>query len=286
MPSTLSHIATGGLAHFLGLLEGSLQFSNKHSRRLEIYCAHHKPLAFRDFDDLFESNRFFKALIVGRPSWPNHRVDFSSIQESSAPKVWSATSNGSEKKFSWLEAGLPSYCCGGLMCDRHITGGRLSPPKERFKFLLRNLRLSDEVGLRVQEQVPELPSRFIGVHFRNTDRISDLVSTINQTKHALRKSRLETVFWSSDDAKSVALAREHLDSAEIIEIRKPEISRRKNLHFGVSDKDAFSQLTCALADIYVLSSSSLFLPSTGRTGWTGLIKKLREKNRYRRFFLG
>jgi len=279
------HVATGGFAHFIGLLEGSFEKASSFPRhRLSVFTEHHKPLGFLKFGEIFEIVSVWRTPLIEPGMWPTNLPRVERILEARTPRTWALATREACHQFTWLDCGLASFCCGTTECDEHVTGGRLLAPPARFRKILRTIRLTPGLALEVQSLLPDMFDSYIGVHYRDTDRSSDFKATIANLDAAISKHRPKFVYWSSDNSSSFGWIRAAFPGVSFIEVEKPSPLSMENLHFGVSDSDAKRQLLTALADLYCLSRSNWFIPSSGRTGWTGLIKKLRERNVYQKFF--
>lgn len=274
------HFATGGLGHFFTLLEGSLEIAHRRHLRLEIRTLHHKPLGFRRFFELFDVE--------------NNLLDVSDdnglIQHFAKPIRVQGLPDGSRTRYNAVSEGfskplvrLDSLSWDLLSREAIWTIGAHGSSPTRYELIFDTLSLSTSVSRHVSEVVSSaqcLTEHHIGVHLRVTDRQTDTTQSLAALDQAFEQTGISQVWVSSDSESSIHDFSRLRPGLTFRFLQRPFSNDGKNLHYGVAPENAYSQFIYALADLYLLSLCTRFVPaSSSGTAWTPMVLALRKKPR-------
>ncbi len=156
--------------------------------------------------------------------------------------------------------------------------------QEALLLLVPKLAVQEEVRESISRVRNELPDRFLGVHFRNSDLKSDYEKTVAQMQHLATRHDLRVVYWATDDRES--LDRVVIDFPQFSFVSMARIpsnlgSEVRALHFAPESLLSQYGLTKrrqqvdALADVYALSSANAFIGNPA-SGLSILVTFLRE----------
>lgn len=127
---------------------------------------------------------------------------------------------------------------------------------------LGELRVCEEALQRTVRRRAQITGPYVGVHFRNTDRQSDLSAYAAATRRACAESGSPDVYWATDDAGSIAAVRALLPEVTIHSFARITGTNARswgNLHYASDAELASAQLTRrerlhdALGDAYMLA---------------------------------
>jgi len=133
---------------------------------------------------------------------------------------------------------------------------------------LRELRVTDAALDRTRGMRAEIDGPYVAVHFRNTDRRSDLDPYLERTRAACHETGIREVYWATDDARSLQLAHEGLAGLRVRSFARISGTDGRawgNLHYatdeqleevGLSRRD---RLHDTLGDIYMLSYANVIV---------------------------
>ena len=110
-----------------------------------------------------------------------------------------------------------------------------------------------------------LPCKYIGVHFRNTDRINDINEYINK----INKYSNETIYIATDDYSAFDKFVNANKNNNLIQFTKPYNANGKPIH--MNDPDKYILVLNILIDMYVLLKADIFISSP-----SSLVSKLIE----------
>ena len=273
----LKHFVTGGIAHGLAMLEGSLATASRAQVPIGIVSDYHKPFGLQVASKIFSLS---SAYLGQHATWIRDEFEEGSLQTNRGPR--------GDVRYSWKtpeqNIGLsksPSSFSRLSPDDVFWTVGRPLPRPRRFKLLFSALDWSPEVSEGVVSLIQEVtnePPKY-GVHVRATDRQSDLLRITHAIRSAISRNGTGRIFVSSDSPEAAAFVTKEFSSMEVLSLPKPTSKSGRNLHYGVGAKHAWPQFVSAVADIFVLSQTSFFVPSIGSgSGWTSLIRVIRAKH--------
>ena len=151
--------------------------------------------------------------------------------------------------------------------------------KNQIISVLNTLNPSAELKNRISKYLREIEAiinkeKYIGVHFRNTDYQSDINMAIQKTRNLVRKHRINTVFWATDDMSSKEIAQIKLEAEGIKfashgNIIDHKSLNTKNIHsIDIQDlnkmgSSKIDQLARFYAEVITLSKSNIFVPTSG-----------------------
>lgn len=275
----LVHFATEGISHFLGLLEGSVEFVIATGGSIQVVTEFHKPLGYLGFDEIFD---------IREDSWGNAKLDKSLWPDGSEIELVTYRPGRHRKYEIRIEnrvielMRLDQPTARWLRTEPKLTHGFRMPQDQRFQRILKRLVLSSRLQSRIAETLQRFPlpnERYIGVHFRNSDRTTDAAETLRMLDAAVSQTRCEAVWLSSDDPGAIDYFQKQRSSLQFYWLEKPFARNTPNLHFGVEKPFAADQFLHALSDIYMLSHASFFVPAlSSKSGWIRLVDSLRLGN--------
>lgn len=265
--------AVHGFAQFLKQLEGALVLSVLWNRDLKVMTSHLKTLGYLDFNKLLTySPQKFVALAEGELMAGAGRVSEISTEECERSLGFSVATHPPLMRALARE---------NMLRGSVYTKGYVLPPGPRFHVVTSTFRLSDFLSQRVHEIVsPKLPriEEAVGIHLRNTDRNTNMEAMKAKLTSSLSRRESPGVFLASDDEAAAEQFKRHFPKADFFQLKRPFSiqASAENLHFGVDDEDAQSQLYYAVADIYLLSRCQEFIPAhTSKSQWKHLIRSMR-----------
>tara|TARA_B100000683_G_scaffold276666_1_gene331462 strand:+ start:392 stop:826 length:435 start_codon:yes stop_codon:yes gene_type:complete len=128
---------------------------------------------------------------------------------------------------------------------------------------------------------------YIGVHYRNTDRKTNIDKHIQKIKNQLKKNtHINTLFIATDDYKSLHIFRSKFPNINIISYCKIKDDNIANIHYlnnktlkkyNLTKKQ---QVLDVLIDSYLLYKSNIFIGSyiTGMSKYINLIRRTNTTN--------
>jgi hypothetical protein len=278
----VQHFATGGIAHFLTLLEGSVDYAAEKGSSLHVFTQHHRPLGLKSFSDLFANQVDVDSLNLMQTGVGSD-YSVSRAPSASNPVDYYLTLGSETLPLPHLHLSAIDSSLDGVI----RTVGRPRGPKTRFHGIVNWLALSPTILHDVACVIPEAKlseGPYIALHFRNTDRKTKLSSALAELESSPAFHAVDTIFLSSDDPNAADALQPHLKAKRLLHIPRLFQSAGPNLHYGVQAEDSYEQLVHALADLKCLVDSDFFIPSVGSgTGWTPLVQTLR-KDPLRGFF--
>lgn len=282
----LIHLASGGLGHSLHHLGNSLAYADA-SSRMVIPCFEAYPTFAVPFWDVFsprsslicdavtaqEALTDFAATVAGGDG-----LTLSTFQRLHGPGGMSIPAVGERPLPGLAPIWIPWTSQRSkrfLVCDgvfKHGTGlrGRLEQAwfetrTRRTSGLLRaltELRVRAPMLERTRTLRASVPERFVGVHFRNTDRHSDLAAYLDRTRLACERAGGSDVYWATDDASSLDEAKAQLTGLRVhgfARIQATEGRSWGNLHYASDEQlraaglSRQARLEDALGDIFMLA---------------------------------
>lgn len=263
-------LATGGFAHFLKLLEGAMSYAERTRRKLLVSTPHSKPLGFLSFSKIFDtsSSRFVPEDIS--------TIAGNRIHTGFEGAAYFASSESERVPLPQLRGGFNGYFDNSPILTRGVSLLRAV----RFSRVTRDLRLSQQLASQVARALDniDLSTPFVGAHIRFTDRQEPLANMRARLEQVLTQSAYERVILATDSRKAESFVRKTFKDQEVICLPKPEARGKRNLHYGVSEAEAETQLVFAIADLFLMTTSSVFVPSMDSgTAWTKLILELRKQ---------
>lgn len=281
------HYATGGFAHFLRLLENSLQWANRWGFRVVVITEPAKTLAFLSFGQLFEVVRPLPVKTLSEVE-PKLLIRPNGVNVTHYFDHWGG--GPCVLRFDGIEEKPRSVTfLNRLAMSPQLTIGdqkRLFP--RPYDYLLPRLKLTKDFREAVSSPVASIPrDGTVGVHFRNTDSPGNLEDSLTQLASVTKKADISTVVWCSDDPHSLEKAAQAFPDLRFVEgSTKPPIQPgRDSLHGGVDNNNVDWMLKSTLIDIALLSSVEYFVPATN-SAWAQLVPYFRKNPQVRDSFFG
>lgn len=127
------------------------------------------------------------------------------------------------------------------------------------KGLYKNIQVNSSYFKNIQLKNPLLKSKYISVHFRNSDIKNNTNKFLQKISNSLNKYKMiNTLYIASDDYNFYDIVKNKFPNTNII--RKTFFEKNlKSLHYGSSDKK--KQMYDCLVDIYYILLSNVFIPS-------------------------
>ena len=296
MQKYIIHLGTGGLAHMLRLLGNTLEYCQKNQKicvpLLENNLGFGVPFySIFEIQSEFLAEKNISQNILKKPFI--YKQKKFQIQNLSAKyskrksvKIHYELFNKTTvlKSFSLhidrASHARPAQITTGTFYDK--TSWR---DGESVITALSSIKLNSEISCSIQKTKESLPSKFIGVHFRNTDKKADFNLICNTLKKAIDETGLSDIYWATDDSTSKASIQKLFPELKIFNFSNIFDVKKlgfRNLHRV--DKKTLSehgtskeqQTIDVFTDIYLLSLSEKFIP-TPRSGLSGLVEIFREK---------
>lgn len=286
---------TGGVADCLRLLGGTLLFAEKFHGTVYMVSKYHRPLAHLGAGELFEPQHLLKEAIPWSPTdmllapLPRNWTDYRPVWR--AKGIYDLEGNAHQPVRSGALPAkarkLVTFTTGSLSAGDAKDSTFSYTRTQGWSASLHRLKLADRFAERIAQRKKSLKDTpYIGVHFRNTDYKADFARTLETLESALDSTGIETVFWSTDDLESVAKARAHLGRTRILSFQAFGARGLRNLHTGLDAQSSLAHLEQTFCDLWTLASSAYFIPSSGPTGWTGLVGELRKNGEASGRFFG
>ena len=251
---------TGGINHMITSINRAIRLSKESGRFLIIDC---NAGAFgNDFNDYFT--------IKGFDYSTNYDILYKKFYRGAFEPYKKADIEIIEKKY---------YLNGKLL---NVNFDEVLKSDEEIIYLsmvsgIRNVAEYVSVKSELMPEISKNPIKenYIGVHYRNTDRRTNLGKIINQIKEL--KTKIRTVYLGTDDAKAYDKFTRLLPDYEIIQYTKPIDLDGRNIHYGNKDKNEV--IMTSLIDMFHLSRATYFIPSLP-SGFSDRILKIRQENTF------
>jgi hypothetical protein len=121
-----------------------------------------------------------------------------------------------------------------------------------------NIQINDNILNKLLKETPIIEP-YLSVHFRNTDKKNDINTFIKKIKTVIEKTNITTIYIATDYYDFFTIIQNTFPNLKIIRKTLPEKGIR-NLHY--STKNKFDEIYECLRDIFYISRSSYFIPST------------------------
>ena len=276
-PRLLFHFATGGFAHFLRLLENSVQWSSRWGFQVVVLSESAKTLAYKSFHQIF---RFEANLPI---------VSGATL----GPKAFSRPDGKSLADFHtswqdhdcWITDGEITELVKSLTRLNRFSKAPLVTVGQQkrffhkeFHFIVPALRIRGDIMERCSQLSAHIDGTpYIGVHFRNTDSKASFAEVLSNLDASVQSSNVRKVVWCSDDESSIDAARYRFPALEIVPgSKKPPLPPgAQSLHGGVSEDNVEWMLHSTISDVDVLTRAHHFVGSPN-SAWSTLVPYLRS----------
>jgi hypothetical protein len=287
-------IPSGGLAQSLVEIGSAVHHARLFGRNVVVMSRQHRPFGGQRFDEIFHLEA---PLLSERRVGALRRRKFSSIRTC---HVWSNSEllGGFpfRRRFPLLRGQKNTWSSDGFLPisdSNRDTASSGDWPDE-----LQNEAPDYETAIycalsvlrvRASQIVPDLrglfdiSDRFVGVHFRNSDRSSDFEHVITSAMESANMRRISNIYWATDDQSSIETARARCSSEGLNFHAFQEFQTAKNnLHFGLDRRATKRLLSLALFELFLLSESTIFVGSAGT--WPTVLSVLRSRREVRESF--
>lgn len=137
--------------------------------------------------------------------------------------------------------------------------------------IIKYVRCNDNILQKLKEY--KFDSKYIGVHFRNTDRINNINIFIDNLKKTKSKYKDYKIYIATDDIKALKIFKNKFK--DIFNYFEPFDANGENIHFNDPDKD--KMIMSILIDMYMLYHCDIFIDSPNSLV-SKLIKLMRNNN--------
>ncbi len=132
-----------------------------------------------------------------------------------------------------------------------------------------NIKVNQNIIDKIKLNNKSINQYYISVHYRNTDIKNNFKKYINRLKEIIKISDIKIIYLATDDINAYEQFKQHLSNINIIQYSIPPLteSNAPNIHYGCSDK--YTIIYNCLVDMYMILSSTVFLPSynSGLSKW-------------------
>jgi hypothetical protein len=125
--------------------------------------------------------------------------------------------------------------------------------KNNHKDVIKYVRVNNDTLNKLK--LLKFNDNYIGVHFRNTDRVNNYDVYVKKLQQYINKR----IYLATDDYKAYDYFKNKLPNHNIVRYTKPQDLGGKCLHFNCSDKER--QVFNTLIDMYMLYNSTIFIDS-------------------------
>lgn len=261
---------SGGLVHMLGGLVHCIEWCRMTNSHLIIDVKNHTYFKHKlsDFFDIAYFTNYSEDYNV-IPSSITHffGIPLTHVSNHNASLMPSNTySMGS------INVGRPLNCYGNSKIRMYVGHGGNS----RLN-ILKYMRVKPDFFALMKEKINSidptiLGSKYIGVHFRNTDRPND----INYYIQAIKKYSNATIYLATDDYTAYDKIKQSINNCKLVQITKPFNGNGQPIHIVSNDKYELNMNI--LIDIYMLSKAVDFIPS-GMSLVSKLVMFMRSTNK-------
>lgn len=119
--------------------------------------------------------------------------------------------------------------------------------------ILKYIKCNDDIKQKLKEY--KIDEKYVGVHFRNTDRSNDINIFINKLKFY----KDYKIYIATDDFNALYIFKNELKDYNIFYYFEPYNAHGENIHFNDPDKDKI--VMSILVDMYMLYHCDIFIDS-------------------------
>lgn len=293
----LYFLGTGGLSHNLWLLGNSIYYAEKY--KFKIYPILQIANSFRvDFYDLYDVKDETKPLFADQVDLFKIKTikineTLVAIEKIKLIHIKSFTYklnniNHSTDKLKILKKDAKSdfVTTGHFKTKQYFIPILARWHRKRYlKKSLDSLRLTSRIKEFILDKSKDLPPRFIGVHFRNTDMLHNFQYIYIKLKILIFFTRIKDVYWATDDYESLININNKLPNHKIINLSNIDVKNKSqflNLHnlndsdlldMGISKKQ---QMMDVFLDVFILGKSTYFIGSR-KSGLSLMVQIFRKK---------
>lgn len=139
-----------------------------------------------------------------------------------------------------------------------------------FPDFIKNLKLNQSILEYIYEKchpILDSYSKYISVHFRNSDMKNNIQEFIQKIKKISQKNNIENVFIATDDSHAFYTFQSSLKHLHFFRLFDVPNCNGKNIHYHHNDKKEI--VLSSLVDLYMIGKSNHFIPSknSGFSKW-------------------
>lgn len=245
---------SGGLVHMLGGLVYCIEWCRARYYHLIIDVKNHSFFKHKisDFFDIAYFTNYSESYDIIPPSINNFcRIPLTHITNHNASLMFN-----NSYAMGNVDVGRPLDCYGTSRIRMYVGNGRNSKLN-----ILKYMRVKPSVFALMKEKINSIDpfiigSKYIGVHFRNTDRPND----INYYIQAINRYTNKTIYLATDDYSAYDKIKQSINSTnKLVQITIPFNGKGQPIHIVSTDKYELNMNI--LIDIYMLSKAEEFIPS-------------------------
>lgn len=245
---------SGGVIHLLGGLVYCIEWCQKNNHHLIIDIKNH--ISFKNnFDDFFYIKQFTK-YSYNYDIIPNNIKYFQGMPLERIKSINACRKKDDKGRYLpgyWIDnlsicCSLESYKRSDIIKMYVGHGGNM-----HFN-IIRYIGVKPDI-INICKEKDQITSRFIGVHFRNTDRINDINTYINNIK----KQKNKLIYLATDDSMAFDIFVLRLDTYEIIQYTKPFNGNGQPIH--IVSNNMYEVILNLIIDMYMLLKCDIFIPS-------------------------
>lgn len=123
--------------------------------------------------------------------------------------------------------------------------------------IIKYIKCNDKIKTKLKDY--KINKKYIGIHFRNTDRNNCINNFIDKVKKLDNKFKNYKIYIATDDIKALDIFKNKLKDYDIFYYFEPYDAKGENIHFNDPDKDKV--IMSILVDMYMLYYSDIFIDS-------------------------
>ena len=246
---------SGGLVHMLGGLVYTIEWCSKHKHHLIIDVKNHEYYKHNisDFFNIINFTDYSETYDI----IPKNIIHFSRIPLEYIMNNNAVFTSGYYLKNINVGNSLDNYDINNII---KIYVGHGGNSKNN---ILKYIRVKPDIINNIQKNI--ISDKYIGVHFRNTDRINNIDIYINN----INKYSQQTIYIATDDYSAFNKFQNANKNNILLQYTKPYNADGKPIH--MNDPNKYELVMNILIDMYILLHSDTFISSPA-----SLVSKLIE----------
>lgn len=138
-----------------------------------------------------------------------------------------------------------------------------------------NIKINGKYHSQLMNEIP-IKSKYISVHFRNTDIQNNIYNYITKIQQIINKTGINNLYLATDDHNAYDIFKQNLKNVVIHRKNNPP-KVKKNLHYEEKNKEKL--FYSLILDMFFILKSDYFLPSIN-SGVSQYLIQMIEKNKY------
>jgi len=144
-----------------------------------------------------------------------------------------------------------------------------------FHKYLFNIKINANYYRQLMDEIP-IKSKYISVHFRNTDIQNNIYNYITKIQQIINKTGINNLYLATDDHNAYDIFKQNLKNVVIHRKNIPP-KVEKNLHHEEKNKEKL--FYSLILDMFFILKSDYFVPSIN-SGVSKILIQMIEKNKY------